>query len=168
MVKTDDLAPFECSEDSTTATLSALRVIVSAANDLSLRVMERAIQMVVGNKEVSSRLHKGMRPYLHVAGFLSLVGREINKENITKVMVALGITPSKEMIDALLSTGVKSTLPYINTFYLLLANGNEINESNMAAVIKSLGMKPDHDRIKKVLALCKKWINSTRLSRQRI
>jgi ribosomal protein L12E/L44/L45/RPP1/RPP2 len=157
VAKKGNLVISEDLDTSVTATIAALDVIISAAFNLCLIVMKAGIERVVENKEVSSHLHDGIRPYLHVVGFLDLMGREINEENITKVVVGLGMKPSKEMMGILISAGVPSDLMYINTFYLLLANGKDINEQSIAGVIKALGIEPDHARIKEILLLCKKY-----------
>lgn len=146
------------SEASIAATHTALNAIFASASSSTLVAMESGICKILESKRVSSRLHKGIRPYLHTAGFVDLIGKEINEENLRDIVGALGVKPSKEMIEAVLSTGVKSHVLYINTFYLLLANGKEIDDASMSAVIKALGMKPDHNRIKEVIAICKKQL----------
>lgn len=125
----------------------ALIAIIKSLTSASESVLIDQLGKGMKSAEVRSHIKDGILPYVYAAGFLSFAGREIDRDNLSKVIKAIGITPNNAFIDALHNAGIKSHLIYVYAFYFLVANGKETSEENMSAVISALGLQPDKNRI---------------------
>ena len=121
------------------AEVAIIRAIGSTVEGIMTYGLRRALQ----DKGLRGALRSGIMSYLFAAGFLSFAGREINRESITAVTKALGLTPNEELIEKVMGVGLRSHLIYVYIYYFLIAIGREPTEDALGAVVKSLGMEPD-------------------------
>ncbi|MDE1856854.1 MAG: hypothetical protein KGH98_02085 [Candidatus Micrarchaeota archaeon] len=140
--------PFEGAEKIEHQTVETL---VKAMLNTSYGLLMHSFDTMMSDKVVGEDFKKGIISYIYTTGFLSFCGREINKENVMKMLRLVDVEPDEKMIDDLLHFGVKSTLVYGYVYYYLIANGVHPTEERMSSVIEALGLKPDPERIRYVL-----------------
>ncbi|MDE1868839.1 MAG: hypothetical protein KGH60_02635 [Candidatus Micrarchaeota archaeon] len=131
---------------------STLRAVVKAATDASVALAMKGFETVFKSDEVRANIDKGIMTYFYAAGILSFCGREINRENITRILEAIDIEPNNVLTDVLLKTGLKSHIVYAYAYYYLLINGKSTTDANIMRVIDALGLEPDKARIKTLKA----------------
>lgn len=132
---------------------TALKAILKAVSSSSLQIVLDQFERAMENSEIRANFQNGIVPYLYVAAFLSFAGREIDSENMTSLLNAVGIAPDQKLIDIMIGSGVESHLIYVYAFYLLLATGRETSETNVMNIVRTLGLEPDAVRVSYVLNL---------------
>lgn len=128
---------------------SSLMAIINAVTTTSQEVFIQELGKIMSDKNSVEFLNKHGMPYLYAAGLLSFAGRDINIENMSKVMNAIGAKP--DFLDMFLVSKIKSHLIYVYAFYYLLANGRETFEEGVAKVVEALGVKVDAATLKESL-----------------
>ncbi len=131
---------------------SSLSAIIDEILSASKKIMITELDKLLKQKNLGKAMEKGIMSYIYAAGFLSFAGREINKENLTKAMRAIGAQSDPRMIDALLKTGIKSHVIYVYAFYFLVANGKEASEENVRKVVEEFGISEDSKTLEETLA----------------
>ncbi|MDE1823426.1 MAG: hypothetical protein KGI00_04100 [Candidatus Micrarchaeota archaeon] len=125
--------------------LAGLEAIVEAVSNSSVDVVTSELAKTMRDERVRAHMKDGIIAYLYAAGFLSFAGREINRENLSKVVSAIGIRPNDALIDIVIGAGVKNHLVYVYAFYYLLANGLERSDENIRKVMNAIGMEADKE-----------------------
>lgn len=131
--------------------LAGLEAIVEAVGNSSTNIVMREFEKAMRNETVKAHIKDGIISYLYAAGFLSFTSREINRENMAKVLNAIGVKPNYALIDVVLQSGVKNHLIYVHVAYYLLANGMERTEENVKKVMKAIGMEVDKEDLEEIV-----------------
>jgi len=131
--------------------LDAMRAILDELTGSEKSLVESEFKRIISSPSVKGSV-KVVVPYLYAAAFLSFSGREINEENLSKVMKVADITPSERIIGLLLSSNLRSHLPYLYAYYFLLALGKHGSASEIVNMVDSLGIQADKTRINEVFA----------------
>ncbi len=114
--------------------------ITSASTDVLLN----GAQKLLDDETVAQYIKENkMQPYIYLSGMLNLLGRELNSENISKVLIGIGIQPDSNLIDALLSANNENGVIYVYSIYFLVILGREQSVKNIMDVVKSLGATPN-------------------------
>ncbi len=132
---------------------STLKVIINAVAQTSAQIVANEFVRAMGSSKVKGRIDESIMPYLYAAGFLSFAGREIDSDNVKRIVKSIGIEPDERYISALMSVKIESHLIYVYAFYYLIANGKQASEDNISKVVKSLGIEPNSERIRYVLKM---------------
>jgi ribosomal protein L12E/L44/L45/RPP1/RPP2 len=136
-----ELANCECLRDvdeDTRSVFTTLASIVMESSESCTKIVLRKLLCLLGNSNIKAHLDK-MFPYLYTAGFLAFAGREINGENISNVLRAIGMTPEEDIEKLLLSTcNIRNDLVYVYACYFLLVMGREMTEENMSKVLRAI------------------------------
>jgi ribosomal protein L12E/L44/L45/RPP1/RPP2 len=130
--------------------IEAFKAIVSALTDSTKDFAEAEFKRIVETEEVKGKVKETM-PYIYAAAFLSFAGREINEENLAKVLKVVGISADKKIVKLLFSAKVKCHFPYIYAYYFLLALGKAGSEEQILKIVDSIGLRTDKDRVNDVL-----------------
>lgn len=75
------------------AIYSAFSSTLDAINSLSSKLLMKELRRLLDSKKIKENINNGIAKYIYTAGFLSIVGKEINRENMYFFMSLLGITP---------------------------------------------------------------------------
>jgi len=86
---------------------------------------------------------KKIQPYLYLSGFLNLLGRDINTENMSKVLNAIGIKPDEKLMNVLLDVNNENVVIYVYSIYFLVILGKEHCIKNIVKLVGSLGVNAD-------------------------
>ncbi len=133
----------------------ALKALLGSLNSTTEKIVMSEFRRALADKELSSHINSGVMQYLYAAGFLSYCAKEINRENLKKVISAMGSVPDDKMIDIVLKLDMKSHLVYVYAYYFLVANGKDISEPRISELIEAIGMAPDKERIAEMLKFLK-------------
>jgi ribosomal protein L12E/L44/L45/RPP1/RPP2 len=144
-----DLDSFGSDADSISLAFSA---ILKSVNSLTTKLLVEESEYLLSDNEISARIKDGIAKYIYAAGFLSMTGKEITRENMAGLIKVLDGEPDYGMIDLLLKRGIKSHVAYIYAYYFLLTNGKEVSKESMAKVLEFSGIKPDEKRIADMIA----------------
>ncbi len=134
----------------------AIEAILSDICAVSDKIIMRNLSKVLKDKEVDELIRDGIMPYIYAAGFLSFSGRDINQDNLARMIRSIGLIPDGRIIILFLNSGVRSHLIYLYSFYFLLANGVEPSREKIAAVVGSLGMDVDPIALDDVLGFLRR------------
>lgn len=122
--------------------------ISSASSD----VMLDGAQTLLDDEEVAKYIESNkIQPYIYLSGLLNLLGRDINSENISKVLNGIGVKPDEKLINALLSANNENGVIYVYSIYFLVILGKEHNVKNIMGLVNSLGIKPNEAFAKRAL-----------------
>lgn len=127
------------------------------------KIIMHGLSNVLKDREVDDLIRNGIMPYIYAAGFLSFAGREINWENMSKAVSAVGVVPDEQRVNLFLRSGVRSHLIYLYSFYFLLANGENPTEERIAHVVGSMGIAVDHAALEEVLDFLRRDRKFTRI-----
>ncbi len=131
--------------------LDTMSAVIDALTNSEKSLLETEFKRVMSTPDVKKRI-KEIVPYLYVGAFLSLSGREISQENITKVLSAVGISPNDGIETLLEKAALRTHLPYLYAYYFLLALGKESTEDEILNIVNSIGITADRERIKEVFS----------------
>ncbi len=115
----------------------------------------RSLRQILENEDVKSQYKNGIFNYIYIAGFLSLAGKPITKENIIGVFNAAGAVPQKKLVDIVMGLELRSHVIHFYAYYLLMVLGMTPDLDNICAVVESCGEESDRDAAKDILALAK-------------
>ena len=138
------------------AIYDAFSSTLSAINSLSSKLLMKELRRLLDNKKIHENINNGIAKYIYTAGFLSIVGKEINRENMYFFMSLLGITPDYKYIDMILDMNIESHLVYIYVYYFLIASGKDVTVDNMINILEGLGLKPNRLRMAFVIKFIQK------------
>lgn len=119
---------------------SLINEISSSSSDVLLNGAEKLLDNDTVAKYVVDRK---IQPYLYLSGMLNLLGRDIDAENISKVLKGIGIEPDGKIIEALLNANNENGVIYVYSIYFLLILGRERTTKNIMDLVSSLGAKPN-------------------------
>lgn len=131
--------------------------IVIAANGNAAKLVLQELRVILEDKNIEEHLN-AVFPYLFTAGFLAFLGKEINKENMSRALSAVGIEPKEEIANMVMATKVRNNIIYLYSLYYLLVMGREITEENMFKLLAAIGEPVDDASAKDVLLLYNKKI----------
>jgi ribosomal protein L12E/L44/L45/RPP1/RPP2 len=94
-----------------------------------------------------------VQAYMYISGFLNLLGRDISRDNMCKVLKSIDINPDTKTIDALLQVNSENDVIYIYSIYLLNVLGKQTNIKNIMSIVGSLGIKPNEAYAENALEL---------------
>ncbi|MGC8479274.1 MAG: hypothetical protein ACP5M9_01215 [Candidatus Micrarchaeia archaeon] len=97
-------------------------------------------------------------PYLYAVGFLSLMGKQIDKDSLKNLLVAAGVKPTDERIEKIIETGIRTRIPYMYAAYFLIILGKPVNAENIRSVCNAIGEKDDEEAINEILYMYNKKI----------
>lgn len=151
MARDSDVSVENIDTDTYLATsFAAIKAVIQAISSTTARVMEAEFERIVSDEDVRAHI-KQLMPYLFAAGLLSYSGREINEENLEKVLGVLDLPLNERAVVLLFDASIGSHLIYIYAYYFLMAFGKAGTESEILNIVESLGMKPDATRMREVL-----------------
>lgn len=130
----------------------ALKAIINSVAISSQNAMLIELKNVLGDKEITENVEKGVMQYLYAAGFLGFAGREITKDSLGKTLSAIGVSPDEKLLDIVIRSGIKNHLVYIYAYYFLVANGKDPNAQSIGKVVEAIGMPAEGERIKEALS----------------
>lgn len=94
--------------------------------------------------------------YVYLSGFLNLLGREINRENMHSVMKGIGVNPDPKTIDAIVNANNENGVMYVYSVYFLAILGKELNTKNIMDLVSSLGVEPNEEFAQNALEMYKR------------
>jgi ribosomal protein L12E/L44/L45/RPP1/RPP2 len=133
-----------------------LKAVIGAISSSSEQLLMSGLDKALKNEDFIAHLNDGIVRYLYAAAFLSFAGKEITKENLTKVITSLEVEPNDKFMEIILATKFKSHLAYVYTYYFLLVNGMAVTEKKLIDTAKSLGIKANHETAAEVLKFVQK------------
>ncbi len=133
---------------------SDLAAVILSMGGMVNKVVLHTLSEILNKEEMKKHLDE-LSPYVYAIAFLSYIGKEINAENISLLMEAVGEEADPVMLDAVLSFKIKAHIIYVYAIYYLIVNGVDINESSIADVAVAAGTTPDKEAIARVLAIYK-------------
>ncbi|MDE1804793.1 MAG: hypothetical protein KGH59_03355 [Candidatus Micrarchaeota archaeon] len=139
------------------AILIATSATVETVTKLTATLLETELRKLLADPNITVNIAE-ITPYLYVAGFLSLSGREITKENVTELLGVVGVKPREELIAALMVAGVKSHLVYVYAYYFLLTMGKEAGTTELLEVLKAIGISGDEDRAQEAITFIRRQL----------
>ncbi|MDE1828047.1 MAG: hypothetical protein KGH65_02735 [Candidatus Micrarchaeota archaeon] len=135
----------------------AFSATVGMVNKITTALLLSELKRALTNPGMADHLDK-ISPYLYTAGFLSLAGREITRENLSALVKILGVAPDESIISLILGANVKSHLVYVYAYYFLLSMGKEVNIEQLEAVLAVLGIPADKERAAESIAFLNKQL----------
>lgn len=129
------------------AIYSAFGSVIESIHALSYKLLMSELQKLLDNKEISAHIPEGISKYIYTAGFLSIIGKEITRENMYMFLNSIGIEPRYDFIDMILKMNIESHLAYIYVYYFLIASGRDINVANMKTILEMIGLTPNSIRM---------------------
>jgi ribosomal protein L12E/L44/L45/RPP1/RPP2 len=142
-------------KDFTKTKRTVLEAIINSLSESTNKYMLEEFEKLLSNKDIKSNPGKLM-PYIYAATLLSLTGREIDQENLSKVLLVIGVNLDKNVLEILAKANVRSHIPYLDAYYFLIASGKLGTEQEILDVIKALGLTPDKTRIIDILSFLNK------------
>ena len=134
----------------------ALLAVLGAIGDTSSGIISFGLRKALQEEGIKRNLKNGVMPYLYAAGFLSYVGREIDKQTITATLRAMNIEPKQNLMEEVIKLGLKSHLVYVYAYYLLMALGKEASVESISRIAAIAGgVEPDKAVILESLAFIK-------------
>lgn len=131
--------------------LASFKAIIAALSQSKNAFLANEFERLLASEKVRPHAREVM-PYIYAGAMLSLTGREINVESISKLLSAIGMDVDKGLVKTLYAAKLRSHVPYINAYYFLLAVGKLGTEEEIMRVIEALGMKPDTSRVEDVIS----------------
>ena len=140
---------YEKEMDNTTLTgddkKAFIRLALGAKN-LSNNMASLVISETVAglsNEGAKSHISPRMIPYIAAVGSLAFLGRDIDSENISKLLSAAGVSIDEELMDATIAMHFKNRLIYLISLYFLLVVGREPTNEGVINIVRALGAQPD-------------------------
>ncbi|MDE1845992.1 MAG: hypothetical protein KGH53_01785 [Candidatus Micrarchaeota archaeon] len=130
-------------EPSANSIFIGLSATVEMVSRITTALLLSELKRSLGDENIKAHIHDGISSYLYVAGFLSLTGREISRENMINCLQLLKIKPKDELLDAIFKANIKSHLVYVYAYYFLLSVGREITVEDLVQVLKTIGVPED-------------------------
>ncbi len=131
-----------------------LEKLIGEVTSTSKEVLTRGLGEIVQNGAVQARLSDNrLVPYIYVIGFLSFCARDVNRENVSTTLRAMGIEPDPELLEIVMSAKPKSHLVYLYCAYTLVAMGKGADQAKVMAFAKALGVTPDPDAAREALEI---------------
>ncbi len=81
--------------------------------------------------------------YIASLSTLALCGRDIDKGEVTKLLVSVGIEPDDRMLDRFVAFRIKNYLVYVNCLFYLLDTGTEPSVEALVKTARALDIYPD-------------------------
>ncbi len=131
--------------------IDTVKAILESLTSCQKDLIELSFEKVITSDTLKGHVREAV-PYMYAASVISLSGREITEENVSRVLRAAGIEPDRKIIDQLLAVGLRNHLPYVYAYYLLLALGRHGSNDEVARIVRSLGIEPDESRITEVVS----------------
>ena len=116
--------------------------ILVQINSDTTKLMLSSMNKLLADQNVKANL-KSLFPYLYTAGFLALVGKDVNKENMKSALNAIDVLPDERLIDVVLSTNVKNNVTYLYIIYYLAVLGKTPNQNEIFKLAKVIGISED-------------------------
>ena len=135
-------------------TLKSLAVLLAK---ISVRELNKAME----NKNMQDVAKSDLSPYLAAAFTLAFTGKDIDKENISRLIRSLGLIPRTEILEKLSSVHFKNNLIYAAAVYFLFLSNKELNVENIMVTIRALELHPDSEIAGYVLTLYKLYKGAT-------
>lgn len=120
-----------------------LSATVEMVGKISTALLISELKKSLSNPAIKAHIYDGISSYLYAAGFLSLTGREITRENLINCIKMLGVKPKDELVDAIFKADIKSHLVYIYAYYFLLSVGREVTVNELESVLGAIGIPVD-------------------------
>ena len=135
-------------------TLKSLAVLLAK---ISTRELTKAME----NKNIQDISKSDLSPYLAAVFTLAFTGKDIDKENISRLIKSLGLIPRTEILEKLSSVHFKNNLIYAAAVYFLFLSNRELNVENIMVTIRALELHPDSEIAGYVLTLYKLYKGAT-------
>lgn len=120
----------------------------------STEVLLNGARDLLADRDVKEYLeYKKIQPYVYLSGLLNLLGREMSRENMARILKAVGIEPDSKMMTTLLKANDENGVAYVYAVYFLVILGKEPNVKNVCDLIGALGLKPNQALARKELDL---------------
>ena len=127
-------------------------------HELGEALSKQNIFMRVGMRVAGKRIKEEMAPYIGTVFFLSFIGKEVNYENIRKVLLGLDVEPKNRFMEFIADIDLKNNVvAYGPAILFLKLNNLEINTLNIVNVVKAMGYSPDPSTAKHVFELYKEY-----------
>lgn len=97
--------------------------------------------------------NKKMLTYVYLSGLLNLLGREINPDNMRKVLKGIGAVPDSNIINAIVNANSENGVIYVYSTYFLAILGRDISVKNIMDLVASLGVTPNREFAQNALNL---------------
>lgn len=120
-----------------------LGATVEMVSKISSALLISELKKALENGAIKDHVRDGISSYLYAAGFLSLTGREITRENMISCIKMLGMKPRDDLLDAIFKSNIKSHLVYVYAYYFLLSVGREVTVNDLVSVLTAIGVKED-------------------------
>ena len=157
-MSTTGLTPPTILEPSANSVYIGLSATIEMVSRITTALLLSELKKSLGDEAIKSHLKDGISSYLYVAGFLSLTGKEINRENIISCLASLGIKAKDELIEAMFRANIKSHLVYVYAYYFLLSVGRDITVEDIISVLKAIGVPEDRAAAAEAIAFLNKQL----------
>ena len=116
--------------------------LIDQAFSASTDVMLQGGEKLLDDQAVAKCIEdKKILPYIYLTGLLNMLGRDINSENMSKVLTGMGMNPDQKLIDVILKADNENGVIYVYSIYFLVILGRERNRKNVMDLVNSLGIK---------------------------
>lgn len=126
--------------------LEAFKKLSSGAIEMVDTVGELVIKEIsvsLQNKAIMEHMSPKMVPYIGAMISLAFSGKDIDPEDVSKLLMSSGISPSREALGLISAMRFKNYIFYIIALYFLLSAGVEPTSDYIISVVKALGTYPD-------------------------
>ena len=130
-------------------------------HELGEALSKQNIFMRMGMRVAGKRIKEEMAPYIGAVFFLSFIGKEVNYENVRKVLLGLDVEPENRFMEFIADIDLRNNVvAYGPAILFLKLNNVEINTLNIVNVIKAMGYSPDPSTAKHVFELYEEYAES--------
>ena len=133
------------------AASGSIRAIMKAITSVSYKIMTSELSKVMRSRRVRDKIKEGIMPYLYATAFLVSAGREIDNDNLTKVLGSIGVKSDEEKMRVLAQIHVRNHSGIRLCVLLPLSNAKETSDANIRRVVESMGVKFDKQTFDEVL-----------------
>jgi ribosomal protein L12E/L44/L45/RPP1/RPP2 len=81
--------------------------------------------------------------YISALAILSLALKDESKENVSRIMGAIGLDFDEKVFELIPKTYMNNRIVYVYAFYFLVINGQETSEAKIRDVVEALGIAFD-------------------------
>lgn len=107
--------------------------------ELVLKEMDRMLK----NKDVQAHMGPKMMPYIGAIGSLAFSGKDMDRNSVSLMLKAAGITPESEYLELIAKMRFKNQLIYVQALYFLIIAGVDPTPEYLFNVLKAMNTPPD-------------------------
>ncbi len=100
------------------------------------------LSRALGSERLGGRVAEA-RPYLIAAGVLALMGMDIHRDYIARLVSLTGTKPENEILNVIDSLKYRNHVVYIAAIFFFMANGIEVTPERLLKLVSAVDMHPE-------------------------